>query len=331
MNNIRFEKFTENHINAAIELTLKELAAEKQVCPALPEEELHSRLKGLLNRLSGLNFGTAALEGDRLVGYILFIGPIDGFHSSHKGVFCPLGGSAFDPEHPHRVKLASLLLAEALKEPVDNGCYSIAFTRYAHDDEIGRLLSLRGFGIRCCDAVQEADKLISANYAENLRFTELPRERFREVRPLQEGLNRHLALSPVFFAVNWKNFGSWFHTWINREDMRIFAAFDGERIAGFISVEDDCGENYITPHERMKSICGAYFYDEYRGCGAAAGLLACMAENLKAEGITHLGVDCETLNPTAMGFWCKHFTPYSYSYHRILDDRVDEDLRLLKA
>ena len=30
MNNIRFEKFTEKHIDAAIELTLKELAAEKK-------------------------------------------------------------------------------------------------------------------------------------------------------------------------------------------------------------------------------------------------------------------------------------------------------------
>lgn len=331
MNNIRFEKFTEKHIDAAIELILRELAAEKKSCPALPEEELRGRLKGLLDWLCGLNFGIAALEGDILVGYILFIGPIDGLHSSYKGIFCPLGGSAFDPEHPQRAKLASLLLEEALKEPVNRGCCSIAFSRYAHDDEIAKLLVMRGFGIRCCEAVQETDKLFTADHSGKLGFTELPRERFREVKPLQEGLNRHLALSPVFFAVDWRNFDNWFQNWINREEMRVFAAFEGERIVGFISVEDDCGENYITPYEKMKSICGAYFYNEYRGGGGAAGLLSYAAEKLKAEGITHLGVDCESMNPTALGFWTKYFTPYSYSYHRILDERVIEDLRLLNA
>ncbi|MBQ2327002.1 MAG: hypothetical protein II376_05610, partial [Clostridia bacterium] len=163
MNNIRFVKFTEKHFDTAMELILKELESERENCPDLPREDLRPRLKGLLNWLCSYSLGTAALEDDKLIGYILFMGPIEGFHSSHKGVFCPLGGSAFDPEHPHRVKFVSLLLEKAMEKPVEYGCYSIAFTRYAHDDDIAKLLVMRGFGIRCCDAVQEADKLISTN------------------------------------------------------------------------------------------------------------------------------------------------------------------------
>lgn len=34
------------------------------------------------------------------------------------------------------------------------------------------------------------------------------------------------------------------------------------------------------------------------------------------------GVDCETLNPTALRFWRKYFRPYTYSYIRRLDERV---------
>ncbi len=42
----------------------------------------------------------------------------------------------------------------------------------------------------------------------------------------------------------------------------------------------------------------------------------------EAEGKTYLGVDCETLNPTALRFWGKYFDNYTYSYIRRLDERV---------
>lgn len=40
------------------------------------------------------------------------------------------------------------------------------------------------------------------------------------------------------------------------------------------------------------------------------------------SGKTHLGVDYETVNPTALYFWTKYFTPYTYSYIRRIDERV---------
>lgn len=43
---------------------------------------------------------------------------------------------------------------------------------------------------------------------------------------------------------------------------------------------------------------------------------------LKAEGVTHLGVDCETMNPTALRFWTKSFLPYTYSFARRIDEKV---------
>ncbi|SEL41337.1 Acetyltransferase (GNAT) family protein [Ruminococcus albus] len=101
----------------------------------------------------------------------------------------------------------------------------------------------------------------------------------------------------------------------------MFAAEADGEIIGFISLEDEA-ENFITRHNTMKNICGAYFDEKYRGKGTAQGLLGFIIETLKAEGVTHLGVDCETLNPTALNFWGKYFGPYTYSFARRIDERI---------
>lgn len=91
--------------------------------------------------------------------------------------------------------------------------------------------------------------------------------------------------------------------------------------AGYGAMDE--AENFITEHNRMKNICGAYFDENYRGKGVAQGLLGFIIDMLKAESVTHLGVDCEILNPTALNFWSKYFEPYTYSFARRIDERVE--------
>lgn len=33
-------------------------------------------------------------------------------------------------------------------------------------------------------------------------------------------------------------------------------------------------------------------------------------------------MDCETFNPTALGFWSKHFTPYTRNVVRRIDENA---------
>ena len=70
----------------------------------------------------------------------------------------------------------------------------------------------------------------------------------------------------------------------------------------------------------MKNICGAYCLPEYRGKGVIQALLDHMISVLKSEGHARLGVDFETFNPTAAGFWPKYFEAYTNGLVR----RVDE-------
>ena len=317
--NITFEKFTEKHIDEAVKLALAELENERKYCPDLPREDFSKHLAGILHWLSSQPFGKAAIDDGKLVGYLIFAGPWDGFFGDVKGVFSPLGGSAFSYDYKNRDRLASMLFASISEEFVKQGIFSCALSRYAHDEEIAKSFVLNGFGIRCSDFVREISEFDLQNNSCEVVFKELPVDKFAAVEHLQRGLHRHLAGAPVFFPSD--DFDEWFKNWIKRETMRIFAAETDGRIIGFISIDDNA-ENFITEHDTMKNICGAYFDENYRGSGIAQNLLSFIADTLKTEGLTHLGVDCETLNPTALNFWGKYFETYTYSFARRIDERI---------
>lgn len=323
--NIQFEKFAEKHIDEAVRLAIAELEAERVHCPGLPQQEFAGRLREILWWLGSQSLGKAAVCEGKLVGYLLFAGPWDGFHGDVRGVFSPLCGSAFSYEYENRGKLASMLFAEVAQEFAAEGIYSCALCRYAHDEDTAKSFVFNGFGIRCMDAVQEMERFALQSTAGEEVFEELTRERFCEVKPLQKGLHRHLLKSPVFFPLPDCGFEAWFSEWITRETMRIFAAKADGKVVGFISVDEE-GENFVTEYDKMKNICGAYFVEEYRGTGIAQGLLSFVRDTLKTEGVTHLGVDCETMNPTALRFWTKSFVPYTYSFARRIDERVKGSL-----
>lgn len=318
-NKIVFEKFSEKHIDGAVELALAELEAERTYCPDLPCEDFNRHIAGVLHWLSGQPFGEAAVCNEELVGYMIFAGPWDGFFGNVKGVFSPLGGSAFSYKYENRGRLASMLFAETAEKFVKQGAFSCALSRYAHDNETAKSFILNGFGIRCADFVREVSEFDLHNYSCNAVFKELSADEFRNVKHLQRGLSKHLAGAPVFLPDD--DFDEWFESWVKRETMRIFVAEADGRVIGFISIDDNA-ENFITEYSTMKNICGAYFDETYRGKGVAQALLGFICDKLKTEGVTHLGVDCETLNPTALNFWGKYFAPYTYSFARRIDERV---------
>lgn len=316
--NVIFEKFTEKHINEAVKLALCELEAERKHCLDLPVSNFSEKLTGIMHWLSGQPFGKAAVCDGKLVGYLLFAGPWDGFLGDVKGVFSPLGGSAFSYEYENRSRLASMLFEKVAEDFVKSGVYTCALSRYAHDEETAKSFIMNGFGIRCCDAVREISSLKLQNVSDNVLFEELSADKFRLVEHLQRGLHKHLAETPVFFPFDENGFESWFENWIKNETMRIFTAKTNGEIIGFLSI-DNVAENFITEYDEMKNICGAFFDEKYRGNGVAQALLAHICDTLRAENITHLGVDCETLNPNALNFWGKFFVPYTYSFVRRID------------
>ena len=72
----------------------------------------------------------------------------------------------------------------------------------------------------------------------------------------------------------------------------------------------------------MLNICGAYCVPDLRGSGTIQSLLDFLLYTLQSEGITRLGVDFESFNPTALGFWTKHFDVYTHSVVRRIDENA---------
>ena len=205
---VQFERFTEAHITAAVQLAVSELEAERKHCHDLPRFEFEERLKQILWWLSNQNFGgKAALCDGKLVGYLLFAGPWEGMFGNVKGVFSPLGGSAFSYEYENRDKLASMLFAAVAQELVAEEIFSCALSRYAHDEVVAKSFVLNGFGIRCMDAVRSVEALEKQNIQN--AFDGMPFSRvFESVSSVSDFPSipiQHFILLEMLYATFWMN------------------------------------------------------------------------------------------------------------------------------
>lgn len=313
---MEFRKVNSNYVNEAVALAMLEYERECQKCGQLIKNNYKDKLQVLVQSLFQSKYGIMALKQGKLVGYLCFYGPWNGFFGEVKGAFSPLGGSAVAGSD--RNKTASLLFEKVSEELIKDEICSIAICTYAHDEEIAKSFIMNGFGIRCSDAIRDLNVDMNMNIKfDNISFSELERGQYREIRLLKIELAKHLSKGPIFFPANISKI----EDWLNNDKSRIFVAKENKEIIGYIEVGDE-GENFITENKAMRSICGAYFKKEYRNKEVAASLLKYICEELKLEGISYLGVDCETLNPNALRFWGKYFENYTYSFHRRIDERI---------
>lgn len=313
---VRFEPLAERHTRDATMLALTAFAHERESVPALAADGVPSVLGRAVADLVQGGTGVAALDGDRLMGYLAFIGPIEGFWGS-TGCFAPLHGIAVSGTD--RARLTSRLFQHAAEPMVVRGVDTFAISTYRHDGELHEGLALNGFGIRNADAIRMVDPPLDIPPVPGIEYRELSWQEAGPLLPLLNGLVRHLRRSPTFLSVDEFTEAGFAE---RREDRksRCFVAFDGDEPVGYLEVTDD-GENVLTTAPDMRNICGAYLAEEYRGHGIYDGLLAFALATLRREGIRRVGVDFETMNPTALHFWDKHFDRYTASFARRLDAR----------
>jgi ribosomal protein S18 acetylase RimI-like enzyme len=154
----------------------------------------------------------------------------------------------------------------------------------------------------------------------------LEQKEFQLIYPIGIRLSKHLWESPMFLRYKEnpeeeKNGDpDKFAQWQIQQKIRYFAAKVNEKVIAYIKVSDE-GENFVGEVNCMKHIQGAYCLPEYRGKGIVQKLLNCIIKKLQNENILLLGVDFESFNPAASGFWLKYFTEYTQSVVRRIDDR----------
>jgi GNAT superfamily N-acetyltransferase len=322
--------FKQEHIPMAMQIAKDNYEMEQRVVTILPEIGLFPEMEYFVE--NGL--GVAAVLGDQLVGFLCSYRPReDAFGTTNvRGGYVPLYGHgvACDMDENSRERIYSKLYQAAAEKWVNAGIRSHAITLYAHDREGEKSFFYNGFGLRCMDLIRNLDIIPSAKdilsaKGDKVDYVELFRDEWVLLLKQHNALIHHLGNSPSFMYFEPVNEEGLYKQ--AAEDVRYFAAKVNGKLIAYIKLSD-CGENFATEVDDMINICGAYCEPEFRGTGIYHNLLCHVMRELKREGYHLLGVDCESFNLTARGFWTKYFIEYTHSVVRRIDEKaVNEKLK----
>lgn len=304
--------FNENHIEMAEKIALMNYCEEKAIVTELPQiDKLPDLLPFAVNGL-----GAAAFNDDKMIGFLCFYNPWDNaFNSTARGTFSPIHAHGAIKEK--RGMIYKRLYQSAAGKLIKHKITYHAVGLYAHDTEAIMSLFSYGFGLRCIDAIRRMENF---QYCMNkeVNFCELTKSAVIQVREMRHMLSEHLGFSPCFMCSSPQDYSNWIARAETR-DSRVFVAKSGEQLIAFIEIIND-GENFATETSGMLNICGAFCLPEFRGSGVIQSLMNYVITILKSEGYQKLGVDFESFNPTANGFWSKYFTAYTNSVVRRIDE-----------
>ena len=305
--------FAKEYVAAARTIALLNYQEEQKRNAVLPKIEEVPDLTYFIEN----GIGVVALDNGNVIGFLCFYKPWKEMFGTH-------AGGTFSPMHAHgsveenRELIYQKMYEKIAESLVAEGAYIHSISLYAGDVAGQSAFFTYGFGNRCMDAIREMKS--ASDYMDNqLVCSELPLKEFPDIRQLRSDLNHHLTESPCFFVSVPEDEQNWLDR-VEKGDRRTFAIKNQlEKVVAYIDVSDE-GETFITEMPNMINICGAYCIPEYRGSGAIEYLLNYVINTLKEEGYSLLGVDYESFNPTALRFWRKHFTPYTRSLVRRIDE-----------
>jgi GNAT superfamily N-acetyltransferase len=315
---LTFENINANHIEAAARLALAEYFEEQKAVPILPSGDYLELFCNMIAKMGEPGLGIAAFEAGELVGFLTCYKPWNNHFGTAMGTFSPI--HAHGAVKNNRKRIYAQLYQEAARKWVKSGILSHAIQIYTHDAEAVESFFWNGFGLRCVDAIRPVDPVICGELPE-YTFGELPIGEIAQIVPLKNLLIEHLRDAPIFMPFFFSRDVTEVKVENARRHSRYFVARDNEKTIAFIEIKAS-GENFACDDPQMVNICGAYLLPEYRGKGVYKQLLAILLETVRMEGYSRCGVDFESFNPTASGFWMKHFTAYTYSVVRRIDERI---------
>lgn len=272
-----------------------------------------------LSALAGNGMGAAAFEAGELIGFLCGTAPFDqAFRSTDvKGVFSPMGCNAARPEN--RGAIYAAMYQYAARKWVRAGAVSHAVCLYEHDEAAKQQFFRYGFGQRCADSIRLLEEFACVPCGE-YEFVELAPTDFTLVYPLEVLLNRHYCNSPFFMNRRMVTLEKFLEICEKTEERYFIARYRGE-VCAFLSISGS-GETFITEIPGYQHVSGAFCLEEHRGKGVYQNLLNFVIRTLKREGYEYLGVDYESINPTANGFWRKYFAAYTCGVVRRIDERI---------
>lgn len=254
-----------------------------------------------------------------MLGFLCSVPPFkNAFGSTDAtGVFSPMGANGAVGEH--RAQIYARMYQAAAPKWVRAGATSHTVALYGHDNEAQEQFFRYGFGMRCVDAIRDMGE-IDAACCEDYAFTELTSDDFLQILPLDHLLDAHMAASPTFILRPSDTPESFLRKSESSQSTYLVAKFR-DQVVAYLRAEPG-GETFIRNLPGYLHINGAFCLPEHRGRGLPQQLLRLLVNKLRTLGYAHLGVDFESINPAASGFWLKHFAPYTSVVVRRIDEYV---------
>ena len=314
---MRIENFTIAHIEQAVNIAMQNYKEERGYVPVLPQINTAPDLTTYAEN----NMSVAAFEGDIMLGFLCGTSPFDNAFGINniKGIFSPMGANGAVGED--KTKIYARLYQAAAEKWVQAGATSHAICLYAHDKEAQEQFFRYGFGLRCVDAIRDMSMINCPPCDAVYEFIELEQNEYSSVFHLHTMLNRHQLTSPYFLYREPDKYAESFIRGCLRTSSKIFAVKHKNEICAYLRIYVS-GETFVANCPGYIHIKSAYCLPEHRGKGVYQNLINFAISTLKNEGYARLGVDFESFNPTAYGFWLKYFTPYAYSVVRRIDEKV---------
>lgn len=324
--------FTLDFVDSALELLKTGYERERKCIPFLPEFSKTDDKTGELQWFGNAKLGFCAVKDGELLAFFCYYPPFKGVYNTETQF------GSWSPLHAHGIKTMesketeavwSRLIQAAMERAAEEGSVYHSVTLFRHETILQELLHMYGFGNRFADSILKVADYdasifqndVTSNFnSADYKIKQTTSEDFPALRELRFGLSMHLSSAPCFCIHNGNQFEEYIHNRETDEDLVTFGLFNSDdKLVGFIDTTEGDGENFISQGSDILNISGMYVSPDYRGKGAAKLLANAAVEEAKNHGKTVLGVDYETMNPTARGFWEKYFTPYTVSLVRRLD------------
>lgn len=314
----------EQHVDAAANLSYGAYLNELAVVDSLPKEEFLEVIKANLRHIITNKLGVVAIENKQLMGFLAGYGPISEFFGKNQGIFVPIEGhGAIDNNSEY---IYTSLYREAAKYWASKGIFSHGIALYSHNEKLINNMFVNGFGMRCVDAMtslkQNPLTFLSVKDSQikpKVSFAEVGFDEIESIYSLRVKLEDHINESPIFFPARSGSLDD-FRKQRLEKGSRFFVCKENDIIIAYCEITSE-GENFASSCNQVINICGAYIEEEFRGSNIFTKLLGFTFDKIRETDISICGVDFESINPEAYGFWTKHFTPYTNSLVRRVDER----------
>jgi len=302
---------------ALLRSAYKEEKDQQEDLPSFDKQE--SRIVKNLQKIHQANHHHYALYyKEEMVGFMMgHVFP--SLWGTSKGFYVPLHAHAVDKNH--RKKGDQMLYTFASQRLVKEEILSHAITLYYHDEKSINTWFHLGFGLRLIDSLKKLKDFPSPKLDPNLELSELTKETIRDFLHLAEDFHFYFEQAPLFMPQEPQDEEKALKNFLQKEEHYLYGLYYDKKPISYMKLRP-IGENVLSYDENFIHVCGLYVDPSFQSKGIASSFLYLVCKKMQEKGYKLLGVDFESFNTKGANFWHKHFTPYTYTLTRRIDEGI---------